>query len=374
MKNKTNNTSARKKLVPAVAMLTTSAIMLSSVTYAWFTLNKEVEVTGLKMQATASSGLEISLGAWGTQAGTKAISVNTPSKEDISWKRAIPVSDYYKTVGKILPSSTDDALDIFKVPDEKVYAGGHAVETDATISSATQADSATLTLQTYDAGTGGLETVDTNGTEGYYIDIPMWIRSSNQTDTDVYATVTITDPDDSNGSALIKAARVAIIPIAEADAETVDCDVSYASSSYGESSITESTVTPLASSTTSIFGLKAKGKSNAMDTATEIDWPTYHDGKVINATGTYSVAERLGATTLTAARGLGETGIAATKVFTIPAATPDDYGRVGFVARVWLEGESIYCEDATANQDWNIDFYFSTDATPLTDYTAPVSP
>ena len=207
----------------------------------------------------------------------------------------------------------------------------------------------------------------------------MWIRTSNQetTGTPVYATVTVTDPDDSNGSALIKAARVAIIPIASANAETGSCNVTYASTSYSSDSSDLATVTPLASSTTSIFGLKANGTSAAMDTNKAIDWPTYHDGKVINATGTYTpsgTGTTLGTTSLSAARGLGETSIAPTNVFTIPAATADDYGRVGFVARVWLEGESIYCEDATANQDWNIDFHFSTENTTLPNYTVTSTP
>ena len=366
----TKGNSTMKKLVPAAGMLMISASMLATSTFAWFTMNKEVEVTGLQMQATTSAGLEISLGAKGTQAGTKTISVSTPSKEDISWKRAIAVSEYYKEVGKILPSSTDDALDIFKVPAADVYAGGHAVNTTATITSATKADSASLTLQTYGSETGGIATVDTAGTDGNYIDIPMWIRSSNQEGTPVYATVTITDPNSDNGSALVKATRIAIIPIASATAESGTCNVAYASTLYAGDSTDAATVTPLTGSTTSIFGLKANGSSAAMDTNTAIDWPTYHDGKVINATGTYNPSSTLGSTTLSAARGLGETSIAPTSVFTIPAATADDYGRVGFVARVWLEGESIYCEDATANQDWNIEFHFSTENTTLADWSA----
>ena len=72
--NKKNTT--MRKIVPAAGMLSISAVMLATSTYAWFTMNKEVEVTGLQMQATASSGLEISLGAFGTQSGTKAVSVN----------------------------------------------------------------------------------------------------------------------------------------------------------------------------------------------------------------------------------------------------------------------------------------------------------
>ena len=59
---KTNNTkknSATKKLIPAVSMLTVSAMMLSTATYAWFTMNKEVSVNGMSMKTTVSSNLQI---------------------------------------------------------------------------------------------------------------------------------------------------------------------------------------------------------------------------------------------------------------------------------------------------------------------------
>ena len=42
----------------------------------------------------------------------------------------------------------------------------------------------------------------------------------------------------------------------------------------------------------------------------------------------------------------------------MPKADKDKYAAVLVVARVWIEGESTYCNDATANQDWNIDFHF----------------
>ena len=276
---KTNNNSPMKRIAASATMLAVSAAMLGTSTYAWFTMNKTVEVKGLKMQATASSGLEISLGALGTAQDTNAISVDSPSKNDISWKRQILVSDYY-------------------------------------------------------------------------------------------ATVTITDPDTTNGSALIKAVRVAIIPTAQASAESTMA-IGNASSAYVTDATTASTITPVnaapnASAAASIFGLKANGVSAAMDTNTAINWPTYHDGKVINATGAYKVSGdsgvTLGSTTLKGARGAGETGVTATNVFTIPSATADDYGRVGFVARVWLEGEDPDCWNATAGQDWKIALTFKNPA------------
>lgn len=96
--NEKKNTSAKKKLIPAVAMLTTSAVMLSTATYAWFTLNREVEVDGLQMSATASNSLEISLG------DLSGNTISTPAVDSATWTKKIAVSDYYKTIGKLKPS------------------------------------------------------------------------------------------------------------------------------------------------------------------------------------------------------------------------------------------------------------------------------
>ena len=61
MKKATNEkNSARRKLIPAIGMLTVSAMMLSSSTYAWFTMSKEVQVTGMEVKTTVGSNLLIS--------------------------------------------------------------------------------------------------------------------------------------------------------------------------------------------------------------------------------------------------------------------------------------------------------------------------
>lgn len=56
MKKKKTN----KKIASALAMLMLSAAMLGTSTYAWFTMNKTVSVTGMKLKATAEQGLVIS--------------------------------------------------------------------------------------------------------------------------------------------------------------------------------------------------------------------------------------------------------------------------------------------------------------------------
>lgn len=53
-KSKTN-----KKLASAAAMLLLSAAMLGNSTYAWFTMNKEVQVTNMNVKAVAEEGLLI---------------------------------------------------------------------------------------------------------------------------------------------------------------------------------------------------------------------------------------------------------------------------------------------------------------------------
>ena len=57
--NNEKKSNARRKLIPAIGMLTVSAMMLSSATYAWFTMNKEVQVTGMEVKTKVGSNLLI---------------------------------------------------------------------------------------------------------------------------------------------------------------------------------------------------------------------------------------------------------------------------------------------------------------------------
>lgn len=49
-----------RKLIPAFAMLLVSAIMMSTASFAWFTMNDQVQATGMQVQAKASGNLLIS--------------------------------------------------------------------------------------------------------------------------------------------------------------------------------------------------------------------------------------------------------------------------------------------------------------------------
>jgi len=50
---------AFKKLVPAIALLLVSAVLLGTSTFAWFSMNKVVTVSGMSVKTSVSSNLFI---------------------------------------------------------------------------------------------------------------------------------------------------------------------------------------------------------------------------------------------------------------------------------------------------------------------------
>lgn len=72
-----------RRLIPAIAMLLVSAVMLSTASFAWFTMNTEVEVSGMEIKAKADGSLLISqapLSAEGTSVGQPSITLSTGVK------------------------------------------------------------------------------------------------------------------------------------------------------------------------------------------------------------------------------------------------------------------------------------------------------
>ena len=63
-----------RKLIPAFAMLMVAAIMMTTASFAWFTMNEQVTATGMNIQAQASGSLVIS--STPLQSATAAPSVN----------------------------------------------------------------------------------------------------------------------------------------------------------------------------------------------------------------------------------------------------------------------------------------------------------
>lgn len=354
--NDKKNTSAKKKLIPAVAMLTTSAIMLSTATYAWFTLNKTVEVQGLQMTATTADALEISLGSVTGTAGTSRYNPGTfttdnnnfykqPTDTDteVSWTNLINVGEYYSAVTKLMPSSSDDGINFFKADD--ATNGGKTATSFSNITSdtswtATPSSHIGLTAQTSLTQNGQLS--DAAGdVKGYYVEFPVHLRTSQRkttSDTEdkasVWCKMSITNKTAASAGKtadLYKAVRVAFIPVGDdgniantTQAASIICgaDDNYYTTASNKPQAVSGTNTR-----SDVTVQKTVGSSDALETFdTNID---------------------------------------------IDYATEGTFGHTDFIARVWLEGESSYCFDANAAQDWKIDFAFALSEASLTDYTVP---
>lgn len=328
--NEKKNTSAKKKLIPAVAMLTTSAVMLSTATYAWFTMSREVEVTGIKLTATTPQTIEISLGRATTQTTIDNTTwatapENNDTDKDI-WSNKAATSSVYATFGKLIPASSIDGTNLYYTT--KAKENGRSVDIsgkDAFVK-ATDNNNAGWTFQTGGASseTESNLTADTKG-ESYYLDIPVWFRTTNVEDVKLGVDVTVDDPnknDNDTKGDLFKAARVAILNEDRSaavggvflGAET-DVNTGY----YKNKAVKAAT----GSSEDDYYG--------TVTTATEV---TESNGKVINdATEVASVK----------GVGTGKTGY----------GTPTKY-----YIRVWLEGEDVNCWNANAGQSFTVDLKF----------------
>lgn len=159
---KTNNNSPMKRIAASATMLAVSAAMLGTSTYAWFTMNKEVTVQNLAVQAKAEGGLLISE----TQ-GYTANDVWDDSANTIAEGSTAKVALY--------PTSTANSRTWYHATSKTA---NNAAAANAGAANALKADGYTTlsltsnTLQSADAGRNGLKEVyySDTGTSGYDAD------------------------------------------------------------------------------------------------------------------------------------------------------------------------------------------------------------
>lgn len=362
MKKKKN--SALKKLVPATCMLLVSATMLASSTYAWFTMSREVEVNNIKLTATVPDDMQLSFGAldgvtkgsgnglgqnYGTLAyqGTSADNggVLAPDATAEFWSNSADASAYYE-FGKIMPASSTNGADIFFTPDasgvgKTLKAGatyyqaadlagakndttsGDSYEVLAHAITSNQKSGATVsTNHTFTAATGWGDTNE----DGYFVDIPVWIRTSSKSNVDLYVDAYVSSPAVNDSDDLYQAARVVIL---KGDRSASSGLVEIKKDSFSDST---SIVDFMA--TTNAAGEAVKSVSSGV--------ATYNTDAHYNGT---------------------------TPVVTVIAAGANEQYSAGTKCwiRVWLEGEDPNCWNANAGQDFNICVKFQEETvTPAT--------
>lgn len=314
--NEKKNTSAKKKLIPAVAMLTTSAVMLSTATYAWFTMSREVEVTGIKLTATTPQTIEVSLGqATTSNTLTQGVEATAPNSDDM-WTHTAATGSVYQDFGKLIPVSSVDGFNMFYT--EKATENGKKVsDVPNPFTKAETAVGWEFKEGGKSAETGAVVNAAESDGSGYYLDIPVWFRTTNTSDVTLGLEVEIKNSsDEDTKSVLYKAARVAILP------ET----------------------------------------KSAQKVFSETGAKYYSDGKAV-ATAGATLAASYGdvsvATEAIAAGGKVTNPDDATQVATVTASTGTGYGdAVKYYIRVWLEGEDEACWNANAGQDFQINLKF----------------
>lgn len=314
--NEKKNTSAKKKLIPAVAMLTTSAVMLSTATYAWFTMSREVEVTGIKLTATTPQTIEISLGqATTSNTLTHGVEATAPNSDDM-WTHTAATGSVYQDFGKLIPVSSVDGFNMFYT--EKATENGKKVsDVPNPFTKAETAVGWEFKEGGKSAETGAVVNAAENDGSGYYLDIPVWFRTTSTDAVTLGLEVEIKNSsDDDTKSVLYKAARVAILP------ET----------------------------------------KSAQKVFSETGAKYYKDGKAVataGATLAASYGDVSAATEATVTGGKVTNPDAATQVATVTASTGTGYGgAVKYYIRVWLEGEDEACWNANAGQDFQINLKF----------------
>lgn len=352
MKKNTNNSnnknvSARRKLIPAVAMLATSAAMLSTSTYAWFTMSKEVEVTGINMTATVPDNIQISLGygqktgaltAIGSNDGMKL--VKAPENNDMSedWSNNVAFYDYYK-VPKLTPASSNTGSAIYTTND----ANGVGKTVNETGNSIIGTEGI---LELLAAGETAVVEPARSAERADYVDFPVWLRSSSISDTNISIRATVKDGTNDgavnaaeNGDTLYKAARVSVLTGAGTDT-SAGVIIPYDGSDQGSYYVPDRALT-------------AAGVLGTRETS-----------------NTYGVVDAVTQNTA-AATGNGEvifvvpgsnSSLSAGTDFSKGAATKssNNYGEaVCVIVRVWLEGEDVNCWNATAGQDFQIALEFT---------------
>ena len=451
-KRKGNNT---KKLIPAAGMLALSASMLATSTYAWFTMSREVEVSNISMSATVPEDIQISLGRIGTiDSGTitestketdaslangKGGLVNTsgvvaPPEKDWDWSNIADVSEYYQ-FGRLIPASSTNGANIFFTPDangvgKTIATGARFFQATDNLTVKTQADvSATATngttplsatahiinaksdgyvtdawnKNTYATSVGWDNTQD----DGYYIDIPVWFRTSSKDGAKlsvqayVKPKTTTQAGGATNDEALYRAVRVAILDVGD-----VTDGGTYATTG------TTKNLIPVADGWT----LGTNGAAGTLDNA-PFAMSAVTDS-ILNWYGRTVADGSAAATALTAATGTATGAKAAVasidsnvptydkaviydaiynadnnannEVVTLAAPTyssgqkGSNYGKAHkAVIRVWLEGEDPDCWNETAGQDWSINLKFNNevnnkttayDGTDLTDVNQSTAP
>lgn len=170
---------ATRKLIPALAMLLVAAVVMSTASFAWFTMSREVTAKGMNVTVTAPNNLLIK----GADAGQVFSAEGTSSIGDGTTLGLIKA---------IKPASSIDGLSFFAIKEGQSVTAADGKRTASTVLEASNTEA-------------------TTAAEGYYVDFPYTVKTEGETAVDVYVksfVVTKLAGGSDNG---IKAVRAAVL-------------------------------------------------------------------------------------------------------------------------------------------------------------------
>ena len=400
-------TSAKKKLLPAAGMLALSAAMLSSATFAWFTMSREVEVKNISMTATVPEDIQISLGALGS-ATTRATSSNdnislanstgvlyasaahgadngqaTAPSYDWEWSNTADISAYYE-FGKLIPASSTNGEAIYFTADadgvgktikknsvfyqaDSGTVNSAAGALESTVLGSTSGGNLKTTAHAKDGATwtpSGSTAFNATGDDGYYVDIPVWLRTSSTEGAKLTVQAYVkprktTQTLNGNDEALYKAVRVALLNTTQAT---------------GAKSTTNTGLIDVKDGWTASTNGTTAGSliASPFDGTSILNWYNGNSSANVAAKAASTAATRADAAVYGPATVYNGTATAVE----LAAGTGVEYGTpTKAIIRVWLEGEDPDCWNDTAGQDWSINLKFSNGSATNVDIneTAPAT-
>lgn len=320
--------SARRKLIPAVAMMLTSAAMLTTSTYAWFTMSKEVSVSSIQLTASVPETLEISLGK--VNAGV----LSAPGNDTEGWKNTVAFSECYSEIGKLIPASSVDGSSIFYTSGAKD--NGLSIKSDAVFMTASS--SATKKIA------GSSATVSS----GYYVDIPVWFRTTTKSTSaekiTLIAKADISGIEGQTGD-LYKAVRVAILDDSGTDVNNSEDLSSKGVLSNSAASYINCSGVDLTGVSGAISNCAIKSQKTADILIDSANYSTYYGSAVKSKQFDPSDSS---------------TKTDAAQLVFVPKNTGSGvYGGIEkSVIRIWLEGEDKACSNSNAGQSFKIGLTF----------------
>ena len=122
-----------RKLIPAIAMLLVSAVMMSTASFAWFTMNSTVQATGMTVTAVAPASL------WISQDGSTWVSAITFANEVVDNTETTDVNEGAPAQFKPVTPKTQTTFDAWTFK-QLTDAASTRVEADGTIDNLAESD------------------------------------------------------------------------------------------------------------------------------------------------------------------------------------------------------------------------------------------